>query len=201
VACGVPPKQRASRLEESLEIIRGLARGEPYEYQGKYFQFEKVKMFSPPALPQILVATGNGRFVPRQHYRVARWGDGAIMNLDTPEEVRRLREAIFVEAEKLGRESSGLHFCMYVTVHVGPEREKAAQEAEEWLTKYYLRSWGHGRCGPFGPAELIVERMQEYAAAGIDSFCVRFAAYDQRTQLERFTEGVLPHVRQAAAVR
>jgi alkanesulfonate monooxygenase SsuD/methylene tetrahydromethanopterin reductase-like flavin-dependent oxidoreductase (luciferase family) len=195
VACGVPPKERAPRLEETIEIVRGMLSGESFEYHGKYFQFGKVKIFSPPAPPQIWFATGHGRFLPRQHYRVAKWGDGAMMNLDTPDEVRRLIEAIHSEAQKLGRDPSTLHFCNYMSVHIGPDKEKATQEGEEWLTKYYLRNWWNGRWGPFGPAELIINRMQEYVSAGIQSFCIRFAAYDQPTQFQRFTEQVLPIVR------
>jgi alkanesulfonate monooxygenase SsuD/methylene tetrahydromethanopterin reductase-like flavin-dependent oxidoreductase (luciferase family) len=195
VACGVPPKERAPRLEETIEIVKGILTGEPYEFKGKYFQFDKVKLFSPPAPPKIWFATGHGRFLPRQHYRVAKWGDGAMMNLDTPEEVRRLVEAIHCEAQKLGRDPATLHFCNYMSVHLDPDREKATQEGEEWLTKYYLRNWWNGRWGPFGPAELILSRMQEYISAGIQSFCIRFAAYDQPTQFQRFTEQVLPLVR------
>jgi alkanesulfonate monooxygenase SsuD/methylene tetrahydromethanopterin reductase-like flavin-dependent oxidoreductase (luciferase family) len=169
--------------------------GDKFGFQGKYFQFDPTKLFGPPKVPKIWFATGHGRFLPKQHYRVAKWGDGAMMNLDTPEEVRRLKEAISVEADKLGRDPASLHYCMYMSIHVGPDREKATQEGEEWLTKYYIRNWWGGRWGPFGPAELIINRMQEYVQAGIQSFCVRFAAYDQPTQFERFTEQVLPVVR------
>jgi len=195
IACGVPPKERAPRLEETVEIVRGLMTAEPFGYQGKHFQFEKTKMFAPPAPPKIWFATGHGRWIPRQHYRVAKWGDGAMLNLDTPEEARRVVEAVKEEAIKLGRDPSTLHFCMYMSVHVGPDREKATQEGEEWLTKYYLRNWWQGRWGPFGPAELILQRMQEHVTSGMQSFCIRFAAYDQETQFERFTEQILPKAR------
>ena len=195
IACGVPPKERAPRLEETVEIVRGLMTGEPYGFQGKHFQFEPTKIFAPPAPPKIWFATGHGRWIPRQHYRVAKWGDGAMLNLDTPDETRKVVDAVNEEAAKLARNPSELHFCMYMSIHIGPDKEKATQEGEEWLTKYYIRNWWNGRWGPFGPAELIIQRMQAYVTAGIQSFCVRFAAYDQATQFERFTEQVLPVVR------
>ena len=193
-ACGVPPKERAPRLEETVEIVKLLMTGEKVSYEGKYFQFKDLKLFAPPKAPEIWFATGHGRFLPRQHYRVARWGDGAMMNLDTPDEVRRLKDAIFAEAEKLGRDPSSLHFCMYMSIHLGPDPVKATEEGEEWLTKYYIRNWWNGRWGPFGPAELILKRMHEYIDAGVQSFVVRFAAYDQYTQFERFTTQVLPEI-------
>lgn len=193
-ACGVPPKQRAPRLEETIEIVKSLMSGGSVQFEGKYFKFDGVKLFCPPVPPKIWFATGHGRFLPRQHYRVARWGDGAMMNLDTPEEVRRLKEAIVNEAEKLGRDPSSLHFCMYMSIHLDQDSEKAAREGEEWLTKYYLRNWWGGRWGPFGPAERVIERLQEYVKAGAQSFVVRFAAYDQYTQFQRFTEEVLPKI-------
>lgn len=200
-ACGVPPKQRAPRLEETIEIVKAFMSGERVSYEGKYFQFKDLNMFAPPEPPKIWFATGHGRFLPRQHYRVAKWGDGAMMNLDTPEEVRRLKEAIFAEAAKLGRDPSSLHFCNYMSIHLDPDTQKATNEGEEWLTKYYHRNWWNGRWGPFGPAEMIIKRMHEYIDAGIQSFAIRFAAYDQYTQYQRFIEQVLPAFQQVKALR
>lgn len=200
-SCGVPPQQRASRLEETIDIVKRFMTGEKVSYEGKYFQFKDLNLFSPPEPPQVWFATGHGRWLPRQHYRVAKWGDGAMMNLDTPDEVRRVIAAIGVETEKLGRDPSSLHFCMYMSIHLDRDAAKATSEGEEWLVKYYHRNWWNGRWGPFGPSELIIARMQEYIRAGIQSFVVRFAAYDQPTQFQRFTQEVLPEIHRAKTLQ
>jgi len=86
---------------------------------------------------------------------------------------------------------------MYMSIHIGPDPQTATQEGEEWLVKYYHRNWWNGRWGPFGPAEIIIKRMHEFIGVGIQSFVVRFAAYDQYTQFERFTSQILPEIRRA----
>ncbi len=199
-SCGVPPSERMGRLEETIDMIRGLITGEPLEYEGKYFKIEKSQFWTPPVPPKIWFATGHGRFLPRQHYRVARWGDGAMMNLDTPAEFRKLKDAISEECVKLNRDPKSLEYCMYMSIHLGDDQAKATEEGEGWLTKYYIRNWWNGRWGPFGPPQLIIDRMNEFLDAGVQRFVVRFAANDQPAQFRRFTEEIIPHFNGTASV-
>ncbi|MCI0846370.1 MAG: LLM class flavin-dependent oxidoreductase, partial [Chloroflexi bacterium] len=43
-AAGVSPSRRASRLEEVLEIVKGLGSGQPLDFSGRHFDLEKVSM-------------------------------------------------------------------------------------------------------------------------------------------------------------
>lgn len=42
--CGVDPKVRGRRTDESLEIIHALMRGETLDYEGKHFQLQKARI-------------------------------------------------------------------------------------------------------------------------------------------------------------
>ena len=71
---------------------------------------------------------------------------------------------------------------------------RAERETGEFLAAYYgggVHSRGLMGCGP---ADVVVEALRRYAAAGVTDLCVRFAGDDQLAQLERFTAEVLPRV-------
>ena len=54
-----------------------------------------------------------------------------------------------------------------------------------------MNIWGD-RWGPWGPAELTVDRILQYESAGAETMIVRFASFDQERQLQRFLEEVVP---------
>jgi alkanesulfonate monooxygenase SsuD/methylene tetrahydromethanopterin reductase-like flavin-dependent oxidoreductase (luciferase family) len=93
-------KAVAARLDEGLEILAGLWRGEPFEHRGQAYQVQKVT-FRPPSLQQPRIPVWVGGWWPNKapFRRAARW-DGVIPlkssgdNLLTPEEVVELREFI-----------------------------------------------------------------------------------------------------------
>jgi hypothetical protein len=43
-----------------------------------------------------------------------------------------------------------------------------------------------------GPADAVTGVVRQYAEAGVTDLCIRFVGDDQRAQLERFTNEVLP---------
>ena len=69
---------------------------------------------------------------------------------------------------------------------------RAERETAAFLAAYYgggVHSRGLMGCGP---ADVVVEALRRYAGAGVTDLCVRFAGNDQHSQLERFTDEVLP---------
>jgi len=91
---------RAAKLDEGLDILTGLWRGEPFEYHGQVYQVERTT-FSPPSLQQPRIPVWVGGWWPTKapFRRAARW-DGVIPlkqsgdNLLTPQEVREMGEYI-----------------------------------------------------------------------------------------------------------
>ncbi len=76
---------RASRLDESLEILEGLWSGKPFAYQGAHFQLEEVTFRPRPVQrPRIPIWVGGGwpRGGPLE--RAARW-DGAVFYKVSPD--------------------------------------------------------------------------------------------------------------------
>ena len=50
-AFGIPQKERVSRTEETVQILKQALSGEPVRIQGKRFQFDGVPLFPKPAQP------------------------------------------------------------------------------------------------------------------------------------------------------
>ncbi len=69
----VPWEKRGKRLDEAIEIIRGLATGEYFSYQGEIFQLEPIKLCPAPTRPIPFLIGGH---TEAAYSRAARLGDG-----------------------------------------------------------------------------------------------------------------------------
>ncbi len=71
--CGVPWAGRGRRMDEQIDIIRGLAAGGYFEYRGQVFDLPAVKMSPAPSAPVPVLIGGHHEAALR---RAARSGDG-----------------------------------------------------------------------------------------------------------------------------
>jgi probable F420-dependent oxidoreductase len=70
---GVPWERRGRRMDEALEIIRGLTAGGYFEHHGEIFEVPAVKMSPTPGEPIPILVGGHGEAALR---RAAQVGDG-----------------------------------------------------------------------------------------------------------------------------
>ena len=70
---GVPWERRGRRMDEELDVIRGLTAGGYFEYHGEVFDIPAVKMAPVPTEPIPILLGGHGEAALR---RAARMGDG-----------------------------------------------------------------------------------------------------------------------------
>ena len=194
-AAGVAPSRRASRLEEVLQIVKGLGSGQPMDFRGRHFDLEGVSMEPRPVqaggVPLLLACHWRAQR-DAQYQRAARLGDGLISISDTPEEYAQVVKRVRAIAAELGRDPVRLETVFYLTVNVDPDLARAESEANRYLTGYYgANIWG-SRWGPFGGPEKVKERMAEYAAAGAETLVIRFASFDTERQLDIFLGQVAP---------
>jgi alkanesulfonate monooxygenase SsuD/methylene tetrahydromethanopterin reductase-like flavin-dependent oxidoreductase (luciferase family) len=71
--CNEPWKGRGKRMDEMIEIIRGLATGEFYEFHGKYYDLDAIKICPTPTEPIPFLIGGHSEAALR---RAAYTGDG-----------------------------------------------------------------------------------------------------------------------------
>ena len=201
----VPQRTRARRLEEMLEVVKGLGTGKPFSYAGRHFEMDDVIMEPTPVQPEGVPVylgvhwhgrgDGQGAQRERQARRAARLADGAISISATPEELVDLKDTVRGYCAEYDRDPGSMSTVMYLTVNLDEDVARAEAEAEDWLMGYYgANIWGD-RWGPFGDAERVRERIHAYAEAGADQVVVRFATYRQEEQMQVFLEQVAPDFR------
>ncbi len=198
----VPQRTRARRLEEMLEVVKGLGTGKPFSYDGRHFQLDDVVMEPTPVqshgVPVYLGVhwhgrgDGQGAQRERQARRAARLADGAISISATPDELIDLNDTVRGYCAEYDRDPDSMSTVMYLTVNLDEDVARAEAEAEDWLLGYYgANIWGD-RWGPFGSAERVREKIHAYVEAGADQVIVRFATYRQEEQMQTFLEQVAP---------
>ena len=193
---GVAANRRARRLEEMVQIVKGLGQGEPFSFQGGHFDLDSVSMKPQPpragGVPILLACHGRSEVRDAQIHRAAKWADGIISIADTPQEYQQVIQEVRAAAADLGRDAAALEATMYLTINLNQDVAKATAEAEKWLMEYYgANIWG-SRWGPFGGAQRVKDRIAEYADSGAETVIVRFASFEPERQLDIFLDQVAP---------
>jgi probable F420-dependent oxidoreductase len=71
--CDVPWERRGRRMDEMIDVMRGLLGGDFFEYHGEIFDLQPIKMTPAPSAPVPILIGGHGEAALR---RAARSGDG-----------------------------------------------------------------------------------------------------------------------------
>lgn len=74
-ACQIPWEKRGQRLDEMIEIVKGLLTGDYFSYQGEIFQLDAIKICPAPKKPVPILIGGHAKPALR---RAARIADGFI---------------------------------------------------------------------------------------------------------------------------
>jgi len=84
---GLRFQDRAKRLEEGVEIMRGLMTGDFFSYEGKHFRFPDIKLNPVPEKPIPILLCGHAEPAMR---RAARIGDGWIPHAISSAQAREM---------------------------------------------------------------------------------------------------------------
>jgi alkanesulfonate monooxygenase SsuD/methylene tetrahydromethanopterin reductase-like flavin-dependent oxidoreductase (luciferase family) len=189
---GVPLKQRISRTDETVQVLKMLWSKDHVSFSGKTCTLTDVslepKPFNPGG-PKILMSAG----LPMTDVsirRVATITDGWMTAQVSPSQYRDIWSKI-----KAVEPNKELIPSLYMTMNLSSNEKTAKAESIDYLEKYYgaaahLETWG-----PFGGPEAVVERLNEYRDAGARIFAIRFSSFEQEKQISLFTEKVLPHLK------
>jgi probable F420-dependent oxidoreductase len=106
---GVPWEGRGRRMDESLDIVRGLSAGGYFEFHGDHFDVPAIKMAPVPTEPLPILIGGHGEPALR---RAARVGDGWLHGGGDPGDLPRLLGRLSELREEEG--TSGRPFEIHV---------------------------------------------------------------------------------------
>lgn len=180
LAAGVPVGERGARLDESLEIVTALLRGEAVDHQGPLLPTRSPVLEPVPATPPPIVVGGRSDVALR---RAARVGDAWMGVWMSP---RRAAQA----AERLGELTSGRPvpaMLMMVFVHVGDGDEGAAlDEAAAFVHgQYGLPFEALERWALVGGEQRVADGLDALADAGVSGVILVPAARDPLEQYRR----------------
>jgi alkanesulfonate monooxygenase SsuD/methylene tetrahydromethanopterin reductase-like flavin-dependent oxidoreductase (luciferase family) len=177
-------RERLDRLEEALEIIRAMLRGERPSFEGRYYRTsEALNVPAPlrPGGPPILIG-GSGE--KRTLRLVARFGDESNLTCE-PAEIPRKLEALGRHCSELGRDPATIGKTWLGSVILAPTHEQAVETRNDFLARRGLR-WDAlpqplretiDRALVIGDADAVGERIQrEILGAGLDGVIVNLPA-------------------------
>ena len=127
----------ATVMHESIDIIRGVLTGEPFDYQGKVFAASvpplKSEAHTPRTLPPIYVA-GTGPVMQKMAGSIS---DGLLTaSITTPAFVRYSRKNMEEGARKAERDSARLALGSVIVGSIGRDSAKGKEGAREQAAMY-----------------------------------------------------------------
>jgi len=200
---GIPfpaDSERMEMLEEQLEIVHGLWSDEVFSFESRHYALEECRFVPKPVQrphPPIIVGGEGG---PRIARLVARWADEFNRVGGTPETVResfsRVREAV----GRADRDPASITTSLMTWVFVGATEREWTARADRARTldpsagplDAYLEDLSNDCI--VGTVDRAVERMNEYAAAGVQRFVLNHGLFDELEQIELIATEILPKV-------
>ncbi|MHB8684340.1 MAG: LLM class flavin-dependent oxidoreductase, partial [Dehalococcoidia bacterium] len=165
-ACGVDPKTRARRTDESLQVLRSLWTQEETTFGGKYFTLNRVRMRPKPHRPGGVVLQVGGRSDAALR-RTARYADGWTGIWVSTRRFVEAGEKIAAFAQEAGRGDAaftrGMQFWMGVDDDRAAARAKVAGSMQAFYRLPFEQFERYTPCGT--PAE-IAEFIAPYVEAG-----------------------------------
>lgn len=168
-ACGVPVKQRGTRTDDTLEVLERTWTKTDVSYSGRYTQLEKFSLKPLPIQkprPPIWIS-GRQEAAWR---RTARYGDGWLPYMYTPEQLSDSATAIRGYAEDYGRDPESIRIGLYIFTAVHEDDELGIKMASEKLSVQYSQDFSKlvHKYALAGNPERCIKRLSEYVDAGAD---------------------------------
>jgi F420-dependent oxidoreductase-like protein len=172
---------RFEKLEEALQIILPMLRGERPSFAGKHYQVKDAINEPPPAGPIPVMIGGAGE--KKTLRMVAQYADESNL-ICAPDDIPRKLEALDMHCENLGRDRSEITVSWLRSACIAPTMEEArADLAASWASKGMdlaslddeTRAALEARV-ILGDPDTVGERLSEELALGVDGFTINMPA-------------------------
>lgn len=166
-ACGVPVSQRGSRTDDALEVLHRTWTGTNVTYDGRY---TKLTDFSLKPLPiqkprPPIWVSGRKDVAMR---RAARYGDGWLPYMYTPEHMADSVEKVSKFQKESGREAPDFIHGLYIFTTVHEDGDTAVKMAADKLSQQYAQDFSQlvHKYALVGDPDQCKARLNEYLDAG-----------------------------------
>jgi alkanesulfonate monooxygenase SsuD/methylene tetrahydromethanopterin reductase-like flavin-dependent oxidoreductase (luciferase family) len=197
-ACGVPVNERGARTDDALEVITRTWSGTDVTYNGRFTKLENFSLKPLPIQkprPPIWVS-GRSDAAMR---RAAKYADGWLPYMYTPEQLAESITKIRAYGEELGRDMSDFTFGLYIFTAIHEDHELAVKYAADRLSTQYAQDFSKlvYKFALAGDPERYKARLQEYVDAGASLILVSSACPDDYidTNVAMIADQVFPAFR------
>lgn len=122
---------RFEKLEEALQIIGGMLRGERPSLDGKHYQaVQAINEPAPVGKVPIMIGGGGEKKTLRM---VAQYADESDLVMTPDSEIQRKLDALDGHCDTLGRDRSEIEVSVYRNVVIAPTNAEAEQDLDAYL--------------------------------------------------------------------
>ena len=178
--CGVDPRTRGTRTNESLEIVTRLLAGERVNYKGEHFDVTDARIKPTPAAPIPILIGGRSDAALA---RTARYGDGWLAAWVSTERFARAVAKVARGAAAADRAPPRLH-GLQPWVGVAADRAQArAAVASQMEAFYHIPFSKFERYTPYGTPVEVADQLAQYAAVGCRMFNLKVCTPDPQDEV------------------
>lgn len=163
-ACGVDPRHRGARTDESIEILRRLWTEDDVSHDGRHFQIDRVSVNPRPIASVPIFIGGRSEAALR---RAGRLGDGYTGIWQSPERFRELQTEVADHAVAADRDPGAIEFGMQFWTAMNRDTAIARAMVGGAMEGMYRTPFERfEKYTPYGKADEIAEFVLPYVEAG-----------------------------------
>jgi len=213
---GIDVKKRGKALEENVEILRTLWRGQTLNHHGEVYKMEGAKIGYLPIQnpPPIWIAAGI--YVPRATdseisatpgftknegvysaslMRVAKLADGWFTIMASPEDFERNSRKISDFCKEYHRTPTEIKRAVECWLNIGSTKDEARKGVVKMIEGYFASSVDREtveRWSIYGTVDDCIEKIEEYSKAGAETIQLKLGSEAQIPLLREVGKSILP---------
>ncbi|HYX79203.1 MAG TPA: TIGR03560 family F420-dependent LLM class oxidoreductase [Actinomycetota bacterium] len=193
------PDERMAILGEQLEIVHRLwdVDEATVSFEGRHYRLEECPGLPKPVQrphPPLIMGGGAG---PRSAALAARWADEYDVFSVAPQEAAERRARISAACEAIDRDPNEVRFSVMTTILVGADRRELERRAAAMMgddedddPASFLERMRATKL--VGTPEEVLERVGEYAAAGVRRIYLQDLLHDDMEMVELIGREIVP---------
>ena len=181
---GMPSaKERVDRLEEALEIIRGMLSSEVFSYDGKYWKLKNAINIPQPVQKYMRISVGASK--PRMIRLAARLADGLGLMGNTLDRIKYATKILKPTLEKKGKSLDDFYLSGMNHFQIAKnlvEYDKMAMKIAKNKGKTLDEIKEHEL---IGTTDILIEKLQKAQKLGTKMICISQHSYREMKQEKR----------------
>jgi len=202
-AYGVPfpkPIERMQRLEEAIEIIRGLWTRDDFSFTGKYYTLKNANLNPKPVQkPHPPIWTGIMHGKSRMLRVIAKHADAwtiSSLYLPTPTELQQMKENLDECCRELGRDPNQIQQALGVGCVIAEDENGVREKVEKFKPmSISVKDYSAKQMRLEGTPQQLIEKLRAYTNIGVTCFVMNFADITTIEPVRLFSEKVMPAFR------